>query len=562
MGDIKAANVNPFYVPSKWESRVDRLVGLFSPSARYSRQLARQKTHYQFHYLSAKSQDLRKNSSPNTVSGETMRGNQERKQMMWNSIELIENSGLAWRIRSLFCNYVCGTLRYQARSGDKAQNKLQEDFLKVKLGKACDLAGKRTFRQHAGLIVSGQVIKGDAGINFVRRGPRGGELYIQGIEGDRIGHPYDYRVSRDFIGGIHLDDDGAYQAFDIYTRDRKSQQYYFEQQIPAYNEIGLPNFLLAYNPITFDDIRGRTVFARTLDKIAYLNAIRDYELQAQEWAASQSGVYFTKSGLLPDSLPFEQAASGGECSDQYGQVLTRFGVKPNTITAMGIGEEVKMFEHDRPSPNVQAMYKETVRDIAIGTDLSFGFVYDLSGVNGTAVRFYSSQDKRAIEVWQENLEENALDTVVTLMLGDAIARNEIPWHPNWMRGSWIFPAHVTVDAGRESMANIAENAAGLRSGQDIVAEDGGEWEETTDQISIEVRHRIQRAKEIANEEGIEDWREVMDMMGTGKRMMLSASFEAARAEQNRTKGNLNQAQAEATDDPEKVGASSGGVDLE
>lgn len=547
----------PYYVPGKWESRVDKLVGLFSPKIRLQRMAARQTIHHRFSYLAAKANGMRSQNSANSASGETMRGNQERKQMMWNAIDLIENSGLAGRIKSLFQNYVCGSLRYQARTGDKKTNKLYEDYLKVKLGKACDLAGKHTFRQHACLTVGGQVTKGDLALNLVRRGS---ELFIQGIEGDRIGHPYDYRVSKDFIGGVHLDEDGGYAAFDIYTRDRMSQQYYFDQKLPAFNELGLPNVLLCYNPITFDDVRGRTVFRNTIDKIAFLNNIRDFELQRQEWAASRSAVFYTKAGVLPDEQnPFDENGPGG---GMFGNARGSTRIRPNTVTSMGIGESVEFMPNDSPSANVQAMYKETVRDISIGTGLSFGFVYDMSGVNGTAVRFYSSQDKRAIEVWQEALEENGLDPAVTLMLGNAIANNEIPWHPNWMQGSWIFPAHVTVDAGRESVANIAENSAGLRSGQDIAAEDGSEWEEVTDQIGIEVRHKIQTAKDIADEMGLADWREALDLMGSGKRMMLSAEFEAARSEQNKTKGDLNTAQAEAADNPEKVGASSKGVELE
>lgn len=548
---------NPFYVPGKWESRVDKLIGLFSPKQQLARAAARQQMHYRFSYLGAKQNGMRNNNSANSASGETMRGNQERKQLMWNAIDLIENSGLAWRIRTLFQNYVCGSLRYQARTGDKETNKLYEDYLKVKLGKAVDLAGKNTFRQHACLAVGGQVTKGDLALNMVRRGS---ELYLQGIEGDRIGHPYDYQVDQDFVGGVHLDSDGGYEAFDIYTRDRKSQQYYFDMQIPAFNEIGLPNVLLCYNPITFDDVRGRTVFKNTIDKIAYLNNIRDFELQRQEWAASRSGVFYTKSGLLPES---EVTAFGDEVqTDAFGNPRTSRGIRPNTITSMGVGEDVKFLDNDNPSANVQSMYKETVRDISIGTGLSFGFVYDLSGVNGTAVRFYSSQDERAIKVWQETLEENGLTPALILILGNAISNNELPWHPKWMKGSWIFPAHVTVDAGRESTANINENAAGLRSGQDIAAEDGSEWEETTDQIGIEVRHKIQTAKKIAQEEGMDDWREALDLMGSGKRVMLSAEFEAARSAQNKTKGDLNTAQADATNDPEKVGASSQGVELE
>jgi len=546
--DLIAAAQN--YRPGKWESRIDKLVGLVAPRAALRMMEARRKMHL-FSYQTARSNDLRPNANSSSVSGETMRGNQERKNMMWNGIQLIEDSGLAFRIQQLFCDYVCGTLRYQARTGSARVNQLIEDYVKAKFSRSVDIAGKWSFRQYAINAIRGCVVKGDLGFNFVRNG----ELYLQGIEADRIGHPYDYRATKTFIGGVHLDQFGGYQAFDIYTRDRMSTQYYFEDQIPAYDQNGLPRFLLVVNPLTCDDVRGRSVFARTIDKIDWLNKIRDYELQAQEWAASQSGVYYTLDGAMPNGTAFDDGAQPE--TDQFGNVMRRFSIRANTITAMGSAERVEMLKNERPSENVQKMYRETVRDIAIGCGLSFGMVYDMSGVTGTAVRFYSSQDKRAIIGWREMLKETFLDIATPLFIGDAIARGELPFHPKWNCGAWIFPPHPTVDAGRDSNANVMERCAGLTSGAQIATEDGEDIEEITQQLGIEAQATIQLAMDIAKQLGLSDWREVADFIGNGRRTMQGVAFEAARSLQAR--GTAEQ-RAEAGGNP--LDATSEGAEMQ
>ena len=67
----------------------------------------------------------------------------------------------------------------------------------------------------------------------------------------------------------------------------------FDQTIPFKDAKGLPRFLFLVNPISYDDYRGVSVFKTAIDNATYIDSIRQYELQALMWAASQSGVYHT-----------------------------------------------------------------------------------------------------------------------------------------------------------------------------------------------------------------------------------------------------------------------------
>lgn len=512
------------YVPTPMEMKVDGVIRMISPRWAHKRAIFREATN-RFSYEAARSQPMRKNANPQSASGETQRGNRDRLQMMWNAIELIENLGLAWKIRSKICDYVCGTIRWQSRTGDDKVNTLYEDYLKERTGRSIDVAGRKTLRTFARTAVGGMVVKGDAGIYPVREGK---DFCLQGIEADRIGHPYEYKANRNYIGGVHLTDFGRHEAYDIYTKDRRNGNYYFEETVPARNEIGLPNFFLCVNPITFDDVRGRTAFKATIDNAAYLHQIKQYELQALAWAASQSGIYHTKDGNLPEEMPFR---GNKDVIDEEGNTISSFTVTPNTVQAVGVGEDVSMFQHDRPSPNVVAMYREGIRDICNGVDLTYPFVYDMSGISGPAVRGASAQDKRSLENWKTQIGEDFLYPVIFALLGDGIDAGDIPAHPRWNDGKIIFPAHPTIDMGRESAANLNEYAAGITSGSEIAEESAGDIEEIQEQCGHEAQRVIRIAKRIAKEEGIEDFREVLPMIRAGKANMMSPQFESARATQ-------------------------------
>lgn len=465
---------------------------------------------------------------------------------MWNAINCVENSGLCSSILQKFETYVCGTVRWQARTGDKGVNDQYEQYIRFKTGKAIDITGRFTLRQMAMLDIKGAVLKGDVGTNIVREGP---EIYLQGIEADRIGNPYSYDVSNNYVRGLHLGSNGQIVAVRVYYQDRRSGRYRYDDTFQTRDEMGLPKFLFMANPISYDDYRGVSVFKSAIDNSTYIDAMRSYELQAMLWAASQSGVYYTKSGLLPEQLPFDK---GSPTVDASGNVIATYQVRPNTITAMSSdGEKVEMFPHDRPSPNVIGMFDNTIKDISVGTGLTSFFTWGQTGLTGPAVRMASAQDARAIQIWQELLRESKLDPVFMLLLGNGIANGEIPYHPKWMNWEIFFPAKPTIDVGRESQAGINEINANVNTGAAFAAESGQDIDEIKQQRAHETEQDIDSAMEIAKAKNL-DWREVYALMIPGQRKSGNPLVDATKAAQVIDKAN----------NPDKPGATSDGSSLD
>lgn len=530
------------YEPTKWESRMDKALGIVSPKTSLNRMVARERMHY-FRYLAAQPTSARPNSS-STTAGEWQRIQREKLQVMWNAIDMVDNSGLCSGMLIKFPTYVCGTLAWQARTGDKNVNTQYQQYIKEKTTKPgnIDVTRRFTLRQMCMLDIKCIALKGDVGTNIVRDGD---EIYLQGIEANRIGDPYKVQTSQTYVRGLVLSPDtGAIVSAQVFYQDKRSGMYKFEGTYDTRDDRGLPKFLFFTNPIpiSFDDYRGVSLFKHAIDNDTYINNMRRYELQALMWASAQSGVFHTKSGLLPESLPFDR----NRLQDKDGNFVDTYEVRPNTVTALAEGEDVTMFQHDRPSPNVIGMYENTVRDIAIGAGLTYGFVYDMTGLTGPAVRQCSAQDARSIQTWQEMLREQKLDQIIMLLLGEAIARGELPYHPNWLNWNWFFPAKPTIDVGRESDADINEVDAVLNTGAMVVADGGrGDIQDIITQRGHEVEMMIEAAQDVAKKKGL-DWKEVYALMVINKGGGAAQSAQVAAAKVDNGK---NGDKPGATDNP-------------
>ena len=494
------------YVPTKWEKRIDALFGLMSTKVAMNRMVNRERMNW-FRYLSAQPTSSRRNA-PFTTAGEWLKVQREKLQIMWNAIMMVDNSGLCTGILIKFPTYVCGTLNWQARTGDKGVNDQYEAYIKMKCGKPgnIDITRRYTLRQMCMLDIKSIALKGDVGTNIVRQDD---EIYLQGIEADRIGDPYKWVTDAHYVRGLELDDYGAITGVRVFHQDRLSGYYKYDDTYPTRTPKGLPNFLFFTNPIDYDNYRGVSLFQHAIDNSTYIDRMRQYELQALLWAASQSGVYYTKSGGLPEALPFSRQP----IIDGDGNKIDVYEARPNTISALSSdGERVEMFQHDRPSPNVIGMYENTIQDIAVGTGLTKPFVWSMTGLTGPAVRQASAQDARAIQIWQEMLREQKLDPVVMLLLGDAIAKGELPYHKNWLKWEWFFPAKPTIDVGRESQADIEELEACINTGANIAALGGrGDIGEVIEQRSKEIHMMILACQDVGKQIGI-PWDQVYALM--------------------------------------------------
>ncbi len=90
-----------------------------------------------------------------------------------------------------------------------------------------------------------------------------------------------------------------------------------------------------------------------------------------------------------------------------------------------------------------------------------------------------------------------------------ILTGQIPWSRHRFRGKFLFAAHPTVDVGRESAANLAENAQGITPMAIITGEQGRYWKDSDKQLGKEAENKIRLAQEIGKRVGL-PWESVMN----------------------------------------------------
>jgi len=480
---------------SKLANFIDRAIETFAPRAAANRMAARRRI-TGFSALGAYANDGRPNTQVGQV-GEVLRTNREQVQLMLNALNLIDNSGLASSITDKFGVYTFGNLRWQARSGDDAVNDEHEAYMRERLGTSIDITGRYCFREMAQIAMRGCIVKGGVGFDIIRPDPTHPHIYLRGIEYDRIGNPYYTGAQQFVVNGVHIDELGREVSFDIYDRDRVGGMYRFAENIPKYNLAGGQEFMHIFRPGSggFDQYKGTTAFKTAIDDVYYLDMIRRYELQAQQWAAAQSGVFYTDDKSIPPVGVFDDR------TNPLGQSQSTFKVTPGVVSALGTGERVEMFKNERPSANVQAMWLNVVRNIALSVGLPYIFVYDGDG-GGPGVRFAGAQADRTIQDWFQMFDERFLSPS-----GNAILRNgifvekAIPYHPGWNRGRWLGPSRLSIDAGYDSAAALNEIAEGIRTRTDVSAQFGFDGDEVDSVRRREVTRTIQNAQKIAKETG-------------------------------------------------------------
>lgn len=165
-----------------------------------------------------------------------------------------------------------------------------------------------------------------------------------------------------------------------------------------------------------------------------------------------------------------------------------------------------------------------LQQLAGSLNLPLPYLYVMMGLPGTYTRLIGEWASRTFEdgpMGQRWLERTALREIKNKALMSGILRGEIPWTKNWDKGQWMFPARSSVDVGRESDANLKENAQGLRSMANICAEEGVYWDDVDQQLEHEAESKMERAiataQRLSAKTGVAlTWQDVMphiQMMG-------------------------------------------------
>jgi len=460
---------------------IDKAIAFVNPQRAVDRLVARQKLK-NFEYDAVKYNRERK--GPSALSGaEDYRSNYDRVELMKRARDLAENVGLVRSLLLKFAGHVAGTISYQARTQNPQVNTEVEAFWNEWWDK-CDISTRHTGSTLMQVAVMSMLRDGDFLFVLVR--DSNGDLKIQGIEADRLGDPFKVYTSLELIGGIHIDrNSGAPTAYDIYNRSI-GDFYTYQLTIPASQAFHL------FDPLRIDQYRGISAFHTAINDAQDAYDITNYEKMAARVASAQSGIVKRNNNNAADlsTLSTDEDLSGNQIKLET--------IESGKISYLEPGEDI-IFPNgpSRPSGAFIEFHKVLMRNICLGLGIPYSFAVDPSAMSGPTARLEMQQAGRTFKRYQNLLNDKVLRPIKNIVIADAVARGMIDGNEGGKttKGIFNFGANVSIDLGRESVANISEFRAGLTTASSIYAEKGQDFESAMRQRAIEAKAIQDLAKE-------------------------------------------------------------------
>lgn len=451
----------------------DKALGTFSPKMALERGLYRDRLkHFESEpdwHGGEGSARGRSATSGDQASSENWKKQRERVTAIWDGRAAGENLCVIAGLLDKIAMYTCGNLEYQSTTGDKKADDEYEQYFHEKCG-SIDLTGRHRLKTLVELGV--RAMFGDGEHGWVEH-MIDGEYKLQPIEADRIGNPGQLSQSDDNIGGIRIDGMGRVTGYEIFKRSR-TNQYTLEATVAP------DRFIHLFRPTRVDQYHGVSILKPVMPHARDLYELLGYEKIAAKFAASYAGFLETTDPYSPDGANTWDTA-------KQGNRPASMDVMAGTLQKISRGDRVQFAPGtQRPSGAFIALVQAIFREIALGTNLPYGFIYDMAVFGGVTARLETQQADRVFKRFREILINTVLDRVKRKVLLLGIAKKEIRATANWNKGQWNFGASLTGDIGHQVQADSTMVNYGVKTRTQWAAELGYDYKDLVDQASSEI----------------------------------------------------------------------------
>jgi lambda family phage portal protein len=337
------------------------------------------------------------------------------------SRELVRNNAYAWGVVDTIVSSVVGCgikaqSQFETPAGDDIEDiNDRRDKVWSEWCEVCDVNGQYTFDEIQAICQREIVEAGEVIVRFIRtpsqtyRGIyRPVPLALELIEADRIAGDKDNYAARltpqgdnRIIRGVEVDEMGRPVAYWIYP-DHPLQPYAFTrtaERVPASEVMHL------FRRDRVGQTRGVTWFAPVVAPIRDLGTYLDNELQASAVASC-----FTVAIKTETPLGGLKDPDGDDTTDSAGNSYTQ--VEPGMIMSLKPGEDVVGLNPGRPNSAAEPWIGMILRQIAVGTGLSYETVArDYSQTSYSSSRTSQLEDRRRFRCWQKYLIRHLLQPV-------------------------------------------------------------------------------------------------------------------------------------------------------
>lgn len=267
------------------------------------------------------------------------------------------------------------------------------------------------------------------------------------------------------------------------------------QEAKEDRDISTRNMIHVFNPNWHEQGRGLMAATHAIDNLLSAVKSEEYEQMAQLMLSSIGLIEHNEMGMADEGDPanfLRQNATNVES----GLTTQTFAGGSVRYFKANSGSKLETINQDRPG-NVWESYQDRVARLFItGMNWSYSFVWKSAELTGTSQRAEIEKVRRSIDDRQALLEMPS-----KRVIGYAIAKAQklgiLPENSEWWKWGFTLPPKISIDPGKDSVANLNEWRAGAKNMTQILSEQGLQYEDQMRQRAneISIRKKVQQETE-------------------------------------------------------------------
>lgn len=312
-----------------------------------------------------------------------------------------------------------------------------------------------------------------------------GNIIKMGVEIDRYGRPINYHLRIAHPG------DNPYYSW-------QGQMY---EIVPASD---IYHHFIYERP---EQNRGFPWLTTAMLRLNHLGGYEEAAIIAARVGAAKMGFFETPDGD-GTAVSDGQEIGEGTADNPTGQLITE--ADPGVFGTLPAGYKFHSFNPDYPHAMYKDFVKTTLRSIASGLGVAYNtLANDLEGVNFSSIRSGVIEERDCWMMIQKWMIEQFLDDVFSTWLKFALISGAIKLpngsalpaskYDKFNNATWQGRRWQWVDPSKDAEANISLINNNLRSREDVIAEMGGDIDDTWSQLSDEKKTMKSLGIEIAQQ---------------------------------------------------------------
>lgn len=391
-----------------------------------------------------------------------------RTRAMYNGIGFVRGTinGIA--------RMVCGTgLAVQPTTSSSEWNRKAQAIFAQRTSsrETFHLARKYSFPSSQHAVMRGMLKDGDL-LGVLARTEDTNALRVALYEGNQIGNGS--RESKGLVDGVRLDRHRGALSYRALSTDESGK--------PSHVDIPARDCLFVADFERTGQVRGVSCLYHAVNRLLDRGEIL---------AATSKGIKLSAQvGYAVETAAGSPGPSTGNMAPKRPQTTVQLPngkkirldqlAEAGEIDELQPGQSIKILHDARPHPNVSAHLDGMVRDISLGTGFFPEILYNAEGLGGANTRFVMASAQGRIEELQGLLVETYLAPVYLAHIADAIADGDLEFHPEWFLHTWLTPARLTVDFGRDGKLHLEQYKQGHITMRTLYGYRGEDWKIETD----------------------------------------------------------------------------------